>query len=218
MYNHAAATLLVCCGVRIRIAGRNDRVWSRFIFTTGEHAMRHSIIVLTIVPALALAFLCNRTEATLFYNFEEVGTGTVLATLELASLPATHTEVLGLTFTPAGQAFFGFGETYQGSFDTSVGDSPAAMVDDGFGGLRSTRVGDVSFLTDNDPPSSATAGVLSSFALSASSTPGRDSMIGHIEFFRRGDWRAIPEASSLVLAVSSVLIGVGVGSLRKGAS
>lgn len=119
--------------------------------------MRHLTLLPAAILALLLALLCNRTEASLLYNFEEKGTGTVLAILELASLPATHTEVLGLTFTPAGQKIFGFGETYPGTFDTTGGDTPAQMIADGIGGLRSTSAGEGTGFVDHiDPPSSTT--------------------------------------------------------------
>ena len=90
-----------------------------------------------LLICLSVVFVCNRTEASLFYDFEEDGTGAVLATIELASLPATHTEVLGLTFSDAGQAIFGFGPTYLGTFDTSATgtDIPSEWIDDGMGGL-----------------------------------------------------------------------------------
>ena len=81
--------------------------------------MRRSTFLLTIVLALPLAVVCGRTEASLLYDFEEEGTGTVLATLHLAGLPATRDEVLGLFFTPQGQVLFGYGPTYPGTFDGS---------------------------------------------------------------------------------------------------
>jgi hypothetical protein len=160
--------------------------------------MRHLTLLPAVILAPLLAFLCNRTEASLFYDYEEDGTGTVLATLELASLPATHTEVLGLTFTPAGQAIFGFGETYLGTFDTTVGDTPAQMIADGIGGLRSTTVGAVSSFNDLDPPSSLVI-TPEHFSVYATDVSGHDGIVlfGFPESpVSTGDWRAVPEPSA----------------------
>lgn len=160
--------------------------------------MRHLTLQLAVILAPLLAFLCNRTEASLFYNYEEDSTGTVLATLELASLPATHAEVLELTFTPAGQAIFGFGGTYLGTFDTTDGDTPAQLIADGIGGLRSTTVGAVSFFSDQDPPSSLVT-TPELFSVYATDVSGHDGIVlfGLPESpVSSGDWRAVPEPSA----------------------
>lgn len=160
--------------------------------------MRHLTLLPAVILAPLLAFLCNRTAASLLYNYEEDGTGTVLATLELASLPATHTEVLGLTFTPAGQAMFGFGETYLGTFDTTGGDTPAQMIADGIGGLASTTVDAVSFFSDQDPPSSLVT-TPELFSVYATDVSGHDGIVlfGVPESpVSTGDWRAVPEPSA----------------------
>ena len=67
-----------------------------------------SVMMLCTVPMAA---------ASNSYHFEAAGT--VLATIELANLPATHGEILSLTFTPDGDEFYGLGEAYLGNFDTA---------------------------------------------------------------------------------------------------
>ena len=90
-----------------------------------------------------------RSEAQLFYDFVEFPSGNVLATLELTSLPATHAEVAGLTFTPAGEAILGYATPYSGSFDTSFG----MLSDDGIGGLQGTSDGtSKGSVKDSTPP------------------------------------------------------------------
>ena len=85
--------------------------------------------------------------ASVAYDFVQDGSGSVLATLELSSLPARHTEVVGLTFTAAGNAIFGLGQgLYSGSFDATLD----VFADDGLSGLAGTA-GDA-FIVDGNPP------------------------------------------------------------------
>jgi hypothetical protein len=181
--------------------------------------MRRSLLSPSIIVALTFAFMSDRADASLFYDFEEDGTGTVLATLELASLPATHTEVLGLTFTLAGQAVFGYGPTYVGVFDTSI----FAFVDDGSGGLESSYSPSIrASLLDQNPPFSPIAAGGNAFELIAGRAvvePLDEMLMGGFVYGdvpdAYGDWVVVPEPSCLVLAVSAVLVGVGVGRRRK---
>jgi hypothetical protein len=126
--------------------------------------VRRLILLLAIVFSVILAFICARTEAeSLFYNFEGDihGFPITLATLELTSLPATHEEVVGLTFTSAGQSQFGYGETYPGTFDISDGE----FVSDGEGGLTCRSCFGDRAIQDTDPPPSSVSWPLTAFAL-----------------------------------------------------
>ena len=97
-----------------------------------ENAVNHRALMLRMMMAcLAVAMMSVSSQAQRFYDFIEGGTGDVLATLELSSIPATHTEVVELTFTPAGETLFGYSSPYTGIFDGNDG----PFVDDGTGGL-----------------------------------------------------------------------------------
>ena len=75
--------------------------------------------LLSCYVVTSMFMLCTGPMATAsqLYNFE--ATGTILATLELSNLPATESEILGLTFSPAGETRYGLGPVYLGNFDTA---------------------------------------------------------------------------------------------------
>jgi hypothetical protein len=196
--------------------------------------MRRWQYVTVVFVTSCFAFSPMAMAGSLFYNFEQLNSGTVLATLELTSSPATHTEVRGLTFTQAGQAIFGLGPTYLGGFDeTNFG----AFVDDGSGGLRSGDPIWPANLADRDPPTSSVKPDLADRGLwleaGADASPyslpcdaihlfgieidsDTSQIIGIPSLFALGHWRAIvPEPGSLGLAVLAALVGVGVGRRRK---
>lgn len=90
----------------------------------------------SILPRIALVYIVvfipsGASRAELSYDFVQDGTGDVLATLELSKLPATHNELNGLTFTPTGEALFGYTSPYTGSFTSSTN----LFSDDGMGRL-----------------------------------------------------------------------------------
>jgi hypothetical protein len=150
-----------------------------------------------LLAVLAICSLCNTAEATLLYNFEQEGTGTVLATLELDSLPASHSQVVSLDLSTEGVSIFGFSSPYAGSFDTSVG----TFIADGLGGLEGSGDSAIATLVDNDP---AIVDAVA-FTLTADDNIGLD----QIEIYfgpdsspisELGDWVAVPEPSTLILA------------------
>ncbi len=172
------------------------------------------------------------SEAQIFYNFErssdlgQTTDGIVLAKLELSSLPASHAEIVGLTFTPAGETEFGFGPTYNGVFDSSTG----SLIDDGNGTLISAGSSSFSsFLDDIDPPETSRfvsddgLGTASfDFVVAGSTDPDRTGLVvfnTHVYVQLPfvgvvaqplsqgplGYWRAVPEPSSIALMLSAFL-------------
>ncbi len=155
---------------------------------------------------MIVACVAASTQASVLYDFQQAGTATVLATLELSSVPANETHIAGLTFTPAGDAIFGFGSTYSGTFDTSNG----AFADDGVGGLQ----GGIDYggifaatMTDNDPPASTVFPGPFAFSpildLYADSRPDEDVIHmypngpGSPLAYVSGNWRQVPEPATL---------------------
>lgn len=94
------------------------------------------------VALVALAFLCcepRHAGASLVYSFETEA-GDSLLRMTLAKLPATNEDIERLTFSALGNATFGLGTLYQGSFVDSVRDSHSGtFVSDGQGGLQGTE-------------------------------------------------------------------------------
>ena len=154
------------------------------------------------LAALALALLCSPAEADFVCNFEEDGTGNVLATLELSSLPATHSEVVSLLFSLDGEAIFGVLGLYSGTFDTTND----AFIADGADGLAGSGAGTISSIFDFDP-----AIVDAVFLeLNASGNVGEDRI--NVNFgpdsdttFAFGDWTVVPEPSSALLLLIGLL-------------
>ncbi len=160
---------------------------------------------------LAFAASPTSTSAQVFYNFVQSPSGDVLATLELSSLPATHSEVVGLTFTPAGDAIFGLGSSYTGVFTQSAG----AFQDDLQNGLISSSSPNPAEFSDISPtiPQVSTNPSVSNpvvnFVLRAGAIVGQqdDGMVlvdSNINFFRAdGSWIAVPEPASAFLSLTA---------------
>jgi len=183
--------------------------------TTSGNTSYTSIGGRILVMCVAVVTMSANSHAQLFYDFIQAGTGDVLATLELSSLPATHTEVVGLNFTPTGEAFLGYPSPYGGVFTSTLN----SFMSDGSGGLDGQ-----SSILDFSPsdsllhPESGTISV----SLTVQSIPGADS-IGMVPLdiwsdpikFAAGDWRLVPEPGSLSLILTAVLCGAGLGRRRK---
>ena len=107
---------------------------------------------IAFVTALCLG--ASQASASLLFDFQQEGTGTVLATLEATGLPFTPTPgptaegLLALTFTAEGQAIFGQGPTYLGTFDGATG----LVHDDGAGGLMGPTPTAEALVIDGDAP------------------------------------------------------------------
>jgi hypothetical protein len=176
-------------------------------------AIHRSLATRLPLAALALALLCGPAEAGPSYNFVESGSDNVLATLELSSLPATHSEVVGLEFSTEGEAIFGVLGLYSGTFD-STND---AFIGDGADGLAGSGAGTSSTIFDFDPAivdavrlELTAHGNVGSDVLFADFGPD-SSPIGV-----SGDWTAVPEPSTLILfVVGAVLAGSGVVRRRR---
>lgn len=169
-----------------------------------------------IMACVATAVMTSSCEAQLFYDFVHGGTGDVLATLELTALPATHEEIVGLTFTPAGETFFGYVSPYAGVFDSTQ----EPWEDDGAGGLTAPSGGSKIF--DVDPPASSLHpnGGTFRFSMGVAPDPGHDSFsvdpdsFSDPEILTVGDWRLVPEPSALLLFCLGALGAAALGRRR----
>ena len=151
---------------------------------------------------VALVIVSSNSSAQLLYEFEESGTESILATLELSSLPASHSEIVGLMFTPAGDMIFGMGPVYIGTFDTSSSFLVATVEELPNGELTCTGCDNPSLATwfiDEDPP------VGDRFALTFSLGSGGILRLldGNVEDIgSSGTWtRRIPEPTACVLTL-----------------
>ena len=173
------------------------------------------------MACLAVAMMSASSHAQVLYDFINDGTGEVLARLELAMLPATKTIEKELTFTPRGEAIFGLGPLYLGSFDTQSGPG-RAVIDDGAGGL----VGDMGFVTwtDDDPPYASVPPIgepalLFRLEFSDDTNTLLDSIVledvaGSLTE-RAGEWRLVPEPSGFAIVGAAVFVCSGIGRRRK---
>ena len=157
-----------------------------------------------------LTFCCAARADSLVYDFEQEGTRTVLAQLELLTLPATHEEVIGLTFTPTGQEFFGYDfAMYPGTFDINC----FPFIDDGMGGLTGEEYcfTDPPYIQSSDPPQSSLAPLTKSFLITAFDVDTLDLWLADDDdtnFFvtATGDWRIVPEPTGLFAVLWGVLV------------
>lgn len=154
-----------------------------------------------------LLLLASSASANnLFYDFIAADTGEVVATFEFTSLPASPTEIVSLTFSPAGQAIAGFGQTYSGVNDFQLLNSNL-ILDDGSQGLA----GDA-YITDYLPPTSAVFPTVSDVSFHFVAAPGLDrfmiarTIVGNLNLSLYGDWKLqVPEPSAMVLSVLSLI-------------
>lgn len=149
---------------------------------------------------LLLALAGTANASTLSYDFYEAHSNQAIGRLELARLPAKHTEVVSLTFTPAGEEMFGFGPVYLGGFDVSFG---GGLLDDGAGGLTADSC--CSPIADFTPPPPAEEFVLGVFFNDGA--PEDDFMRAVLNNQPRpvlalGEWRIIPEPGGLALLLA----------------
>ena len=157
-----------------------------------------------ISASLALLVTSAHCQAQELYNFVQAGTGDILATLDLTTLPATHTDVAGLTFSTKGEAIFGLGPVYTGTFDTTSESTVSETLPMNLG---CTSCNANSFF-DNDPPMG-----FDSFQLWFDDDLEEDAIllntgVGAIRDF--GDWVAVPEpaTSSMAIFVMALLGGL----------
>jgi hypothetical protein len=172
--------------------------------------VRSLAIVLIACPAILGTSRASASIVT--YNFNESGSGDVLAVLQLSALPASPAEINSLTFTAAGDAIFGFGVgAYSpGNFEEFSNDT---VIAEGLTGLMGTgSYQDDTYFTDNSNPTSS-IGPVTTFEMAFQSGVDADYLLMDIggsegPITRLGNWQlATPEPTALL--VWSVLAGVG---------
>ncbi len=164
-----------------------------------------------------------QARATLLYEFKESSSERILAQLKLSSLLADTSDVQRLIFTSEGEALFGLGRTYTGTFARHSG----TLAADGRGGIKSTagQTGHGSLFDGEAPASSLQMSFVpfrNVFELYVSDSPGSDSLIfaalggaqGNItdvhDIWSKGDWQlVVPEPSSGSIAVLALLLTAG---------
>ena len=151
------------------------------------------------IALIGLALLCNACEAQVF-DFVQRETDDVLARLELSSLPANHSDIVGLTFTEAGQAIFGLGPVYDGTFDLS---SRGMVIENTTGVLLSDQAVKITFL-DEDPVQfvreDGTVGSTTGFRIKVEPDGDASLEVAGTNFFvvTRGEFRAVPVPETLL--------------------
>jgi hypothetical protein len=187
------------------------------------HRCRLTCFAGGLLAALALGNLPSRAEATnLYYDFIQAGSGDVLATLELSGLPATHSEVVSLSFSQIGQNLFGYDTVYGGTFGVTT----AMFVADGIGGLQGTDPNNHSQILDFNPPDSILMSQFGTETVSLFATPaaGGDGFgispangIIDIPIVALGDWSLVvpePSTMSLVCFGATAVVGWQLGRSR----
>ena len=153
-----------------------------------------------ISASLALLVTSAHCQAQELYNFVQAGTGDVLATLDLTVVPATHTDVAGLTFSTKGEGIFGLGATYSGTFDLTSESTVSETLPSNLGCTSCIRN---SFI-DSDPPMG-----FDTFALWFDNDLGEDAIflntgVGVVRDF--GDWIAVPEPATSTMSVFALVL------------
>jgi len=154
------------------------------------------------------------SEAQLF-DFVGDDSGEVLATLNLSSLPATHEDIVSLTFSPIGESIFGYASTFPGEFQDSTG----RFADDGFGGLIGADAleNGEAILGGFNPPASSLhpSGTARISLLANDQLSSLDAILvlplssDDPQIVSSGNWRLVPEPSSAKLMLTAVTCGFG---------
>lgn len=106
-------------------------------------------IITTILFALLVLTAVPTSHASQLYQFEQDGSGTVIATMELAQVPANDVSHLtSFKFTAAGDATFALGT---GELENIFNFFGGSAGDNGGGGLVGTGVS-TGFLSSDSPP------------------------------------------------------------------
>jgi len=181
-------------------------------FLNGSLTSRLSVFGFLQVTFLAFTLLPLPTIAGVAYDFEEEGTGIILATIELNDpSPWYHFDIESLIFTADGIARFGLPAVYPGSYFNQS--NAQGWVPDGDRGLREgpPTIGSsmlIAAIEDTNPPLSSLLPPdteMKEFYMSATLTAGHDALIlsyylpgnpgavpDDIQAF--GDWKRIPTA------------------------
>ena len=146
-----------------------------------------------LIPVVLVLVASQPTRGCgLRYEFVEWPRLVSIAELTLSVLPATHEDVVSLTFNSVGNDVFGLGDEYLGSFDSSV----FMLKTDGLCGLTSTAAGELTTrIIDDDPPASVFF-TSERFEFGANITTPLDYLLlvgSDSEIRARGRWVAVPE-------------------------
>ena len=103
-----------------------------------------------LFTAIAL-FWTEKSNADLVFDFTEESSGSVLATIELSGLPATHVDVVEFLITDAGLIAFNLPSGFSPVFDQTLGSAASSLiVTDGIDGLGGNGLaGGETFLIDS---------------------------------------------------------------------
>lgn len=198
-------------------------------------------LVKTLAVALFVAMATGRCEANLVFEFQRNNPShDVLARLTFDSLPADHTNIVSLEFTSAGDAIFGLGVgPYAGAFNASASqfvqgaDGTLEGTNPAFGDYSAVAYSDAAPLSSLLPPLDGGDSwapklriVVFRFAWAdtiyyeAKSTlnPGEGGPFFGTQ--ASGEWfpvslSAVPEPTSMQLALGGVLACLSVGALRR---
>ena len=179
---------------------------------TSQPSLCQAIIGRVIVVCFALVITPPTCQAQLFYDFIEGDTGEVMATLELATLPATFVDVAGLTFPAGGELFDRFGPTYLGAFNAFEGGDVTEILPNNLG-CSACSDGIAQFI-DISPLGSPDG----FFSLVFSNKLGDDRLHYILPnfFLVNGDWlKVVPEPTTVSYLIAAILFGVGSPRRRK---
>lgn len=195
-------------------------------------SLQNGLVSSFLLPFVLLSAPASVTEAALVYEFIQTETNDLIATIELTSLPAQHTEIGSLTFEPTGTTLFGYSGLYRGAFDrtgTTVGGQFPFVGDDGSGGLAMTprgtgRVWFADQVNPQDSPLHTALGTKELFLYFGEGQSSSDEilLVPEIPFVDprisvQGNWiavTAVPEPSSTVFLIASAAVALIVSRRR----
>jgi hypothetical protein len=163
----------------------------------------------------------HRIEAEIVrYSFVESQSNETVATFELDGLPAFGGDIISISFTQFGDDLFGFGSSYNNTFDSD----DIALVDDGMDGLQGSNNLNGGQMGDATPPGSSleveTSNGARIFLIEPTDTLGQDRLafisvgrgVGGTEIRVRsdGDFRlvSVPEPGTAVIVGLAGLLAI----------
>ncbi len=179
--------------------------------------MRRQQLRIAFIACFTLALLSPAVQASNLYQFERAGDGAILAILDMATVPGIATDVLSLEFTAIGAPVFGFAAgPYPGTFTSTFN---SGFAPDGIGGLEQGTAAEGG-VRSFDPPVSAVVPMTTELLLGATTVAGNDrvelrSSDPTMTLTVQGDWRQVPEPSTVAGLISLGAVGVVVWRRKK---